>query len=300
MSEAWTIFLLGVSFSLLVITIQIWSTFNTADKFKEAKYSLIIGLLITISFGLFTLIKIDFLQQEKLRAYLFSTVQIIYVIIWTIFLLLSPKLISILVNKITSFGTKYAKKKKITKKINKIRLKTDFSDNFKTDLNKWEKVSGSPQISFIRGIPNPPSLLLEENPKDRRDSYILAKDVSFINGIITCDVYLEREAVLNLVFRCNTNDFYMARIDSRAAGSSGILISRDRVGNWGYIYQPNISFQNDVWHHLVLSFKNNDIKFQIDEEVFKIKNKELLNSGRIGLFNEVKRVFVNNFSVIKT
>ena len=240
MSEAWTIALLIFLFTLFLTTIQTWSTFKAADKNKEARNTLAIGVFCCVIYSFFLLFLTGIFTVSKIGEILFTSVQVIYVIVWTIGIILIPKTVSFLVNKITSIGTTYAKgKNKLLKPPSKNKSKIVFSDELKTDFNKWRIVCGSPQISSIRGLPNPPSLLLEENSTDRRDSFIIAKGISIKNGAISCDVYLEREAVINIIFRCNINNFYMARIDSRSAGSSGILLSKDKIGNWSYINQPN-------------------------------------------------------------
>lgn len=176
-----------------------------------------------------------------------------------------------------------------------------FRDKLNGSLNKWQIICGVPQISNIRGNPNPPSLLLEENPQDRRDSFVLAKNVSLSTGNIACDVYLERDAVFNIAFRVNSSasDFYMARVDSRPGGSNGILISRNN--NWDYISVPKKYVLPDQWHHLELKFTNSRIDFKINNDTATERTKNVfpITQGSIGMFNEVKRVFVNNFKVYR-
>ena len=52
-----------------------------------------------------------------------------------------------------------------------------------------------------------------------------------------------------------------------------------------------------MWHHVIVSFKEEKIRLQINNRVFVTKNNEFNFDGEIGLFNEVKRAFVNNFSI---
>lgn len=85
----------------------------------------------------------------------------------------------------------------------------------------------------------------------------------------------------------------MARIDSRSAGSSGILITSNSR-NWGYIKQPNSYVLNDRWYHIELNFHNSKIQLKIDSDIIAEEDSKIQIAGSIGMFNELKRVFVNN------
>lgn len=294
--------LLGLIPIFFLTTWQIWSAFKSTDKNREAKIHGIGGLFISVGYSVVVSYLFGWLDQptQTFTNFLRSGVDYLSLFIWTIVILFGRKIGNFISQKIIRKGSvvKSSPKKRRAHKKKKKQASFYFSDQFKTNLDEWIPVTGSPQISDIRGLPDPPSLLLEEYPTDRRNSFIIARTIKIKNGKISCDVYLEREAVFNLVFRANDglSDFYMARIDSRPGGSNGLLRTSNSI-NWGYFKQPNTYVVNDRWYHVELIFKESKITFKIDSETMEEINRDLSEEGSIGMFNEVKRAFVNNLEV---
>lgn len=301
-SESKEIFLFGLIVLAFSTTLQIWSTFKSADKKREANQTLLIGGIFTVTIVIAVAYILGLFSKpiqniNTLLNYKFSLGTLIIIIILIYLIPRLGKVIALRISLIIQKGAKEIRPSSPTQHNN--TKQASFEDNFNHDLAKWDIVCGDPQISYIRGFPKPPSLLLEEKPIDKRNSFILARNEEDKNGIISCDIYLERDAVVNIAFRVNNSasDFYMARIDSRAGGSNGILLAKNL--NWGYIKQPNSYVLPDRWYHVELTFKDANIQLKINNELIEVKDTTYSSIGSIGIFNEVKRVFVNSFTFIK-
>lgn len=177
-----------------------------------------------------------------------------------------------------------------------------FQDSLTGDLTKWTPVNGQPQISQIRGkSPYYKSLLLEEVQETRRYSFLGANYNRITNGEVECDVYLERDALVNVVIRANDhyNTYYMVRLDSRRGEYDGILYdpgSRE----WDFVKQSNINTAPDRWWHMKVRFRGSELKLYLDGKlVVATSDRRLPGPGNVGIFNERKRVFVNNFVIRK-
>lgn len=303
MSEAVSIFLFGLIPTFLITTAQIWSTFKSANKNKEAKFSLVAGLTLILIYCFVVFYILGSLQKplQMILNLLSTKVDVVMLVIWTILIVLTPKIATLITSKITKRGSITPISKLVPNKQPKVKKNKTlilFQDKLNVNLDKWHTISGSPQINNIRGLPYPPSLLLEENPVDRRDTFITANNINIKNFKIICDIYLERGAVCNLVFRANNGftDFYMARIDARDAGSSGILLAKNSR-DWTYIMQPNSFVLNDRWYHVELTVNESHIVLKINDELIEMQDSRILSAGSVGIFNELKRVFVNNFII---
>jgi hypothetical protein len=293
------IFTLGGYF----LAYQIWAQYQSADKGKQAKKHLVLILLFTTVALLVELYKFGFLSDfiNLVSKFLKQQISFWAFLVWTVVIILVPRVSKIWVAKLargTLLKPHLQAKTKSKKRVRK-KAKPLFQDNLKTDLNNYEIMSGAPSISYLRGLPTPPSLLLEEFPNDRRHSSLLLKEKKLKNGKLSADIYLEREAVFNFIFR-STDDlitkFYMARVDSRPGGSNGILECAGGAGNWHYILQPNTYVPNDQWIHIELVFAERIITFSIGDQTISYQSDQI-GEGRVGMFNEVKRAFVNNFVV---
>ena len=289
----------GVAPIIIATTFQVWSTFKSTDKNKEAKISLIVGVLILVLFSIVALYLLGSLNKpiQSITEILQINVDLRILIFWTLAVSFAPKI----ANKIVPVFVRKGKainssRKQIPTKTNTKKVVAIFKDPLNKDLANWHTIVGQPQISNIRGTPNPPSLLLEENASDPRNSFIITDKVNIQNGKIMCDVYLEQGAVFNLVFRANNSvsDYYMARVDARSNGSNGILSATGST-SWGYIKQTNTYVLNDRWYRVELMFRNSKIEFKINNEVISVEDNKIITTGSVGMFNELKRVFVNNF-----
>lgn len=191
------------------------------------------------------------------------------------------------------------KKEKEEVKINKKR-KIIFRDNLIQALTKWTTIEGDPQISNIRGrFPFNSSLLLEEIPGLSRNTFVGANNVNIKDGEIECDIYLERDSLVNIVVRADDgwNKYYMIRLDSRTGCFNGILFDSGNRA-WDFVKKTSVNVKSDHWYHVKVRFQFSLIKLFIDKRLVATAiDKTILESGNIGIFNEIKRVFVNDFII---
>lgn len=296
---------LTIIFGYIYTLSQIWVTFKASDKNYEAKKTLILGIAILILFLIFSgwlpLERPQKLFQSLIQEFS-NTVDLKTLIIWALMIILVPETVRFYFKKFSPKKIiKTSKNKKGRKSIKRNNSKgnNSFQDSLTNDLSKWKVITGQPQISNIRGFNTASSLLLEEYPLDRRHSFIIANTKEIKNGKIECDVYLERDALVNIVFRADSGPgrFYMARVDSRSAGSCGILYCENYT-SWNYIQTPNVIAPSDHWYHIEVTFKDNNLSLKIDNStVVSLNDQRLAIPGYVGIFNEVKRAFVNNFVV---
>lgn len=303
MSENWIIAHVGLIVAIVFNTVQVWSAFKSTDKVKEALITVTIGGIISIIY-LCTLLALLGAFTEpliKITEILYFKINVITLIIFTISILFTWKFTKILISVIGRGKLVSTNKNQKKRKVNK-KTKIVFYDTLEQNIVNWHTISGNPQISQIRGLNSSNSLLLEEFPSIRTDTFVTPNKISLKSGKISCDVYLERDAVFNIVVGADPGftNFIMARIDSRTAGSNGIL-KANQSNNWGYIEQPNTYVLHDQWYHVEIIFEDKKyIKLLLDGKTLISKiDINLRTDGYIGIFNEIKRVFVNNFSVYK-
>lgn len=196
---------------------------------------------------------------------------------------------------------KFPKHKEKIKRISR-KKRAIFQDNLVSGLINWTRIEGNPQISNIRG--KPPfntSLLLEEIVESKRHSFVGANNINIKDGEVECDVYLERDALVNIVIRADSswNIYYMVRLDSRNGCFNSILF--DRGGkNWDFIKSASVNVNHDNWYHVKVRFKGRTLKLYVDNRLnVSVVDQKLTGYGGVGIFNEVKRVFVNNFTIRK-
>jgi len=123
----------------------------------------------------------------------------------------------------------------------------------------------------------------------------------FVNGKIECEVYLEKGALFNVMLRGDiSNDFYMARLDTRAACWDCFLI-RPRGKGW-----KECNAINTLKHHSpygqwlkmrVIADGKRLSLYRDDVLVDEIDDAEV-TSGTIGLFAELSNVYVRKVRVL--
>lgn len=311
MSEQFQIFIfttLITLFSLITgTTITTWSQFKSTDKDKRANITLLIGTVLIILYLtiiiiiLFSGSLIQLLQA--LLSLLYKNTNVAFLLLWTAIIYLVPKIINKVTQKIIKSSTHLSTaevtptRRRLQRQVNVNR--NFFSDKLTTHLSRWTIISGSPLITPLRGFRLPKSLLFDKSSTPR-NSFVIAKGIEAVNAKVECDAFLENGAVLNIAFRINNDasEFYMARVDSRSNGSNGILISKLST-NWGYIEQTNTYVPTNQWVHIELSFQDSNIELKINNETISKEDSTIFTAGSIGLFNEVERVFINNFTIRK-
>jgi hypothetical protein len=176
-----------------------------------------------------------------------------------------------------------------------------FNDTFDNGLGSWKIITGNPSINQKFGKPAP-SLGLTVIPGIRTNCFMELLNIDTPRkGTIECDVYLEPNSLLNIVFKGDMKNkkWYMARLDTRGRETDKDAFLKNRGQNWEFIKTSNENSVPRIWHKMKIGidgsiarlFKNGKLIAEIDDEEFK--------NGKIGIFNEIGEVFIDNFSVKK-
>ncbi len=176
----------------------------------------------------------------------------------------------------------------------KFTAATQISDSFK-NLTNWETKTGQPVIEPDFGKPAP-DLGLRTFAGEATNSFVIIKDTEAERGVIECDIYLEENAVLNIVFFCNqdNDNWYMARFDSRATDSDGFLIKDE--GHWRFFKMSGTQTKTKDWVRARIEFNSTKVSMYKDGILLiEISNPNIFGK-KIGIFNEVANVHIDNFS----
>jgi hypothetical protein len=174
-----------------------------------------------------------------------------------------------------------------------------FSDEFK-NLDGWKVITGDAAIESNFGNPQPDVILRKGN--GRTNSFISVKKiVDLQDGSIECDVYLEPNSLVNVVFRGNLNNgkYYMARLDSRSGSLDCILRLDGNNDNWKVIAASNQRSEPKSWYHLKVVLKEKKIWFYKNENLIISTTDTAYSGGEVGIFNELRDVHIDNFIVRK-
>jgi hypothetical protein len=144
------------------------------------------------------------------------------------------------------------------------------------------------------GLPAP-SLLLMNTPGKCSGADIL-NEMVFTDGTVELDVYLETDALVDVVFRgdLEKNTGYIARLDSRNYHDTFIKIDTwTMLGeNSGHITSPH------QWHHMRVEVESSSFTLLCDDQVVARTIDTEFSSGQIALMNEVNKVHVDNVTVL--
>lgn len=176
-----------------------------------------------------------------------------------------------------------------------------FSDSFdEPDLTKkWEIKTGAPDTDIPFGKPEP-SLRLKRGGTATH-SFVIIKDLdNFKDGIIECDVLLKPGALVNICFRIQDNGKgYMVRLDTRGGNDDDSFLEKTGDTSWEHrIHTKEISKPGD-WHHIKLVIHNDNFKFFKGDVLLAVWNDKKYGVGKIGIFNELEEVHIDNFVISK-
>ncbi|TSC92693.1 MAG: hypothetical protein CEN89_530 [Candidatus Berkelbacteria bacterium Licking1014_7] len=178
---------------------------------------------------------------------------------------------------------------------------SEFSDSF-NDLDSWERKSGNPVKESDFGKPAP-DLILKYTGSDPKNSCLINKQINEYNGVIECDFYLEPNAVFNIIFLGNKDNerWYMARFDSRISESDGFLIKDEGMGqqNWRFFQMSGTQTSIKEWHRARVVFNSEKVFMYKDGQLLVEFEKPDKFGNKMGIFNEVADVHVDNFSFTK-
>jgi hypothetical protein len=172
-------------------------------------------------------------------------------------------------------------------------------DTFDSGIAAWEIVTGSPNINEQFGNPAPClDLHLESGLKTNCFLCLLPIDTPQ-KGIIECDVYLEPGSLFNIVFRADpkSEKWYMARLETRNGVQDGFL--KDNGLGWFEYKMSNGNTSPKIWHQMKIEIDGPRAKLYRDGKLLAEMEDSDFQSGKIGVFNEVGNVYVDNFSVAK-
>ena len=170
------------------------------------------------------------------------------------------------------------------------------SDGFdRLDLERWEIKTGNPIIEDNFGKPAP-GLGLTVFPEKRTDSFIILKEKDVEQGVVECDFYLEDNAIFNIVFFADDGKdaWYMARYDSRGHYSDGFLIKNPEK-SWEEFKMSGTKTTIKKWHRARVEFNSTKVSMYSDDILIMEFNNPNIFGRKIGMFNEVNFVHVDNF-----
>lgn len=172
------------------------------------------------------------------------------------------------------------------------------SDGFE-ELNseRWKIKTGNPIIENSFGKPAP-DLGLSVFSEIRTDSFIILKERDIEQGVIECDFYLEDNAIFNIVFFADDEKdaWYMARYDSRGHYSDGFLIKNPEK-SWEEFKMSGTKTTIKKWHRARIEFNSTKVSmFSDDNLIMEFSNPNMFGK-KIGMFNEINFVHVDNFSL---
>lgn len=184
------------------------------------------------------------------------------------------------------------------------RFSDDFSSKKHTEKS-WIAKTHKLKIEKDFGKPAP-DLGLRYIGTEATNTFLYLKDIEAEEGVIECDVYLEKGAVFNLVFLADIkqHNWYMARLDARQGASDGLLIKDEGPGNnWRPLTMSGTISRERDWMRIRVEFNQQKASFYKNNELLIEKEnlieKEKLGSfgKKIGLFNELVDVHVDNFAI---
>lgn len=173
----------------------------------------------------------------------------------------------------------------------------EYQDRFDT-LDNWETKTGSPSIEKDFGKPAP-DLGLSYITGQATNSLIFHKKIEKERGIIECDFYLEDGAILNILFFADKerDKWYMARYDSRNNFSDGFLIKSQGPGvNWVDFKMSGTQTKIKEWHRARIEFSSTKVAMYKDGNLMVEFNNPQIFGKKIGFFNELNHIHVDNFS----
>lgn len=185
-------------------------------------------------------------------------------------------------------------------KITDLLPASKLSDGF-DDMRNWGVKTGNPEIEINFGKPAP-DLKLNLSANQATNSFVILKRINADQGIIECDFYLEENAVFNIVFFSDikNDNWYMARYDSRSIYSDGFLIKKDGPGvNWQEFRMSGTQTSIKKWHRARVEFNSTRVSMYKDGVLVVEFENPIIFGKKIGLFNEVNNVHIDNFSFIE-
>lgn len=172
-----------------------------------------------------------------------------------------------------------------------------FNDTFDSELGSWKVISGNPSINDKFGNPAPNlDLHVVQGVKTNCLLELLTIDTPE-RGTIECDVYLEPGSLFNIVFRADiaNEKWYMARLETRGGSEDAIL--KDEGQGWSFVDSAGANSSPDTWHRMKVDLEGSKAKLYRDGKLLaKIEDSDF-KDGKIGIFNEVGEVHIDNFSV---
>lgn len=178
---------------------------------------------------------------------------------------------------------------------------SQFSDGFHKleDIERnWETITGKPALDEGRGNPRPSLQLAKIDPPQATNTFLLLKKITTESGVIECDFFLERGALLNIVFMCDkgNHNWHMARFDSRGGTTDGLLIKDGGKGNnWRFNNMSTSRSSAGSWYKAKVEFNSERVRmFRNGELVTEITNPQIFGKY-IGIFNERGNVSIDNF-----
>lgn len=123
----------------------------------------------------------------------------------------------------------------------------------------------------------------------------LLDGVTFTNGTIELDVYLQPNALVDVAFRADyeKNTGYIARLDSRDFHDTFL-----KIDTWTSLGQNSGHATSPLkWHHMRIEVEGSSFTLYCDDQQVATATGTEFASGRIALTNEVGSAYVDNIVV---
>lgn len=233
----------------------------------------------------------DFLLQPVLWVMAFAVFQ-------TLILLNIYRLVSVAVSSVILIRFYLSSRFEIKTYPSKSSQFSDGFHNLQDIKDNWLTITGKPKLDEGRGNPRPSLHLTKTDPPQATNTFLILKKITAESGEIECDYFLERGALLNVVFMCDkeNHNWHMARFDSRGGTTDGFLIKDNGKGNnWRFNNMSASRSNAGSWYRAKIEFNSERARvFRNGELVSEIINPQIFGK-HIGLFNECANVSVDNF-----
>jgi len=179
--------------------------------------------------------------------------------------------------------------------------KSDFNDTFDSGMGSWDVITGNPTINQTFGKPAP-NLDLSVVPGIRTNCFLELLPIETPEvGEIECDVYLETGSLFNIVLRGDiaNKKWYMARLDSRNGDRDKDAFLKNNGNGWDFINTSSENSTPKIWHRMKIDINSTGAKLFKDGKLIAEMNDAELSGKKIGIFNEIGEVHIDNFTVRK-
>jgi hypothetical protein len=168
----------------------------------------------------------------------------------------------------------------------------DFPNNALTF--KWTTISGTPEIDYNSGKPEP-SLVLTGEDCGSDNTWIYAQNVNFKSGTIDVDVYIKEGGVFNFFFRFDGRSrSYIASFSANESMGYDSFYRMDSGSIESIGYNISHTTSPNEWHRMRIVVDGNRFELYNDGKKVAWAYDRFYESGLIGMKNLCQNVSVDN------